>query len=187
MTKESKRVAIPGERLGVEEEYVPGKGVYVENGELYSKAYGEVDVDAQGKRIDVRSSKNVTVPEVGDLVEAVIEGMKEDSARVRIMVIRGKRSLTGDFEGVLHVSQIAKSYVESIFDAVNMNDRILARVVTSWPPFQLSTADDDLGVIYSTCTKCGEELVLRKGGLFCRRDKIFERKKISRSYLLKEA
>lgn len=187
MTKESKRVAVPGERLGVEEEYVPGAGIYVENGELYSNAYGAVDVDTQGKRIGVKSSKTVPVPEVGDLVEAVVEGMKEDSARVRIVVIRGKRPLTGEFEGVLHVSQIAKSYVESIFDAVNLNDRILAKVVTSWPPFQLTTADDELGVIHATCTRCGEELVQRKGGLFCKRDKIFESKKIARSYLLKEA
>jgi exosome complex RNA-binding protein Csl4 len=58
--------------------------------------------------------------------------------------------------------------------------------MTSWAPYQLSTADDDLGVIYATCTRCGEELVFKRGGLFCMRDKFFERKKISRSYLLKE-
>jgi len=42
-------------------------------------------------------------------------------------------------------------------------------------------------VIYSTCTRCGDELIMRRGGLFCRRDKLFERKKVSRSYLIREA
>jgi exosome complex component CSL4 len=113
--------------------------------------------------------------------------LKDDSALVRIVAIRGKKKLNGNFTGVLHVSQVAKSYVNIIHDAVNLGDRVLAKVVTSWPPYQLSTADDDLGVIYSTCTRCGEELVMRRGGLFCRRDKLYERKKVSRSYLIKEA
>jgi exosome complex RNA-binding protein Csl4 len=77
--------------------------------------------------------------------------------------------------------------VNSIHDALNLGDRVLAKVMTSWPPYQLSTADDELGVLYSTCSRCGDELVMRRGGLFCRRDKLFERKKVSRSYLIKEA
>lgn len=186
MTKENEKIATPGDRLGVEEEYVPGTGVYVEDGELYSNTSGAVSIDAQSKKMNIKSEKNVAVPEAGDKVEGIVVGLKEDSANIRIIAIRGKRELTGVFSGVLHVSQLAKSYVNSIFDAINLNDRVLAKVVTSWPPYQLTIADDDLGVIHSRCTRCGEELVLRKGGLFCKRDKIFESKKISRSYLHKE-
>jgi len=187
LTNENKKVAVPGEQLGVEEEYVPGNNVYVEDGQLYSNTYGAVDLDSQNKKIGVVAENKVAIPEVGDIVEGVIIGVKEDSCSVTIVAIKGKKPLSGNFSGVLHVSQVAKSYVNTIFDAVNLNDRILAKVMTSWAPYQLSTADDDLGVIYSTCTRCGEELVFKRGGLFCRRDKLFERKKISRSYLLKEA
>ena len=187
MSKEKSTIAVPGEKLGVEEEYVPGTGVYVEAGELYSNSYGEVKVDAQSKRIDVKAESSVSVPEPGDIIEGIVVSLKEDSAGIKIVAIKGKKQLSGDFSGVLHVSQIAKSYVNSIFDAINMNDRLLAKVITSWPPYQLSTADDDLGVIYSTCVRCGDELVQKKGTLFCTREKVFERKKISREYLLKEA
>ncbi len=187
MTKGKAKVAAPGELLGVEEEYVPGQNVYVEDGKLYSNGYGSVDVDSQTRKIGVTAGKRVAVPEVGDIVEGVvIPPLKEDSALVRIVAIRGKKKLSGNFTGVLHVSQIAKSYVNSIHDAINLGDRVLAKVMTSWTPHQLSTADDDLGVIYSTCPRCGEELIMRRGGLFCRRDKLFERKKVSRSYLIKE-
>ena len=186
MTDDKKKVAVPGERLGVEEEYVPGNNVFVEEGQLYSKAYGALEVDNKSKKMSVSEANRVAVPEVGDIVEGVVVGMKEDSASVTIVAIRGKKPLSGNFSGVLHVSQAAKSYVNSLFDAVNLNDRILAKVLISWSPYQLSTADDELGVIYSTCTRCGTELVFKRGGLFCRRDKLYERKKISRSYLLKE-
>jgi exosome complex component CSL4 len=187
LNKDKISIAVPGEKLGVEEEYVPGTGIYVDGGELYSDSYGEVKIDAQSKKIDIRGVNTVAVPEQGDIVEGIVVGIKEDSANIKIVAIKGKKRLSGDFSGVLHVSQIAKSYVNSIFDAINMNDRILAKVITSWPPYQLSTADDDLGVIHSACIRCGEELIQKKGTLFCPREKVFERKKISRGYLLKEA
>ncbi len=187
MTKDKTKVAAPGELLGVEEEYVPGQNVYVEEGKLYATGSGAVEVDNQTRKIGVTAGKKAAVPEAGDIVEGVVvPPLKDDSALVRIVAIRGKKRLNGNFTGVLHVSQVAKSYVNIIHDAVNLGDRVLAKVATSWPPYQLSTADDDLGVLYSTCTRCGEELVMRRGGLFCRRDKLYERKKVSRSYLIKE-
>jgi len=187
MSKEKKGVAVPGEQLGVEEEYMPGTGVYLEDGKLYSNIFGALDIDTKNRKIGVRTGNRVAIPEVGDIVEGkVISPLKEDSAMIKIIAIRGKKNLSGTFTGILHVSQAAKSYVDTIFDVLNLNDRILAKVITSWTPYQLSTADDDLGVIYATCTRCGDELVLKKGRLFCNRDKTFERKKVSRFYLLKE-
>jgi exosome complex component CSL4 len=187
MSKKDKDVAVPGEQLGVEEEYMPGVGVYLENGKLYSSTLGALDIDTKNRKIGVIVESRVAVPEVGDIVEGEVIGpLKEDSAMIKIIAIRGKKNLTGTFTGILHVSQAAKSYVDTIFDVLNLSDRILAKVITSWSPYQLSTADDDLGVIYATCTRCGNELLLKRGRLFCSRDKTFERKKISRFYLLKE-
>ena len=187
MSKEKKAVAVPGEQLGVEEEYMPGAGVYLEEGRLYSSTVGALDIDTKNRRIGVRARNRVAIPEVGDIVEGVvISPLKEDSAMIKIIAIRGKKNLTGTFTGILHVSQAAKSYVDTIFDVLNLSDRILAKVITSWTPHQLSTADDDLGVIYATCTKCGDELVLKRGRLFCNRDKTFESKKVSRLYVLRE-
>ncbi len=187
MNGERKHVAVPGEELGVEEEFMPGEGIYVEEGKLYSSSLGAIAVDAKSRRVDVSSGIKIAVPEVGDVVEGVVVGpMREDSTVIEILRIRGKRSLKGAFTGILHVSQAAKSYIDTIFDAVGLNDWVLAKVVTGWPPYQLSTADDELGVMYATCPKCGDELVLKRGRLFCNRDKIFERRKISIHYLVKE-
>jgi exosome complex component CSL4 len=187
MSKKDKDIAVPGEQLGVEEEYMPGNSVYLEDGKLYSSVLGTLEIDAKNRKIGVKVENKVAVPEAGDIVEGVvISPLKEDSALIKIIAIKNKKVLSGTFTGILHVSQAAKSYVDTIFDVLNLNDRILAKVITSWAPHQLSTADDDLGVIYATCTKCGNELVLKKGRLFCTRDKIYERKKVSRFYLLKE-
>jgi exosome complex component CSL4 len=187
MNERKTRVAVPGEKLGVEEEFIPGEGVYVEGGGLYSSTLGALIIDANSRKVGVSPYTKLAVPEIGDIVEGVVVGpMREDSTVVEILRIRGKRSLKGVFTGILHVSQAARSYVDTIFDAVGLNDWVLAKVVTDWPPYQLSTADEELGVIYATCPKCGDELILKRGRLFCTRDKTFERRKVSIHYLLKE-
>lgn len=163
-----------------------GSGAYEEDGKIFSCTAGELEVDTKNRSVGVSPRKRVAVPEVGDTVEGIVVGMKEDVALVKIVGIKGKRPLTGDFSAQLHVSQVSKDYTKSIFDAVNLNDRILAKVTTGWAPYQLSTVDDDLGVIYATCTKCGGDLVLKKGRLCCTNDNISEKKKISRLYLLRE-
>ncbi|MBC7120438.1 MAG: exosome complex RNA-binding protein Csl4 [Candidatus Methanosuratus sp.] len=179
------KIVTPGEKLGVIEEYIPGNGTYEEDGKIFSSMAGELDLDAKNRTVSIVSKKTL-IPEIGDVVEGIVVGMKEDVALVKIVGIKGKRPLTGDFSAQLHVSQVSKEYTKSIFDAVNLNDRILAKVTTGWIPYQLSIVDDELGVVYATCTKCGWELVLRKGKLYCTNDNISERKKISSLYLLKE-
>jgi len=182
---EEKKIVVPGNRLGVIEEYIPGEGTYEENGELFSSRVGVPSINSQSRKLTVEGSKRVAVPEVGDYVEGVVVSMKEDAANIRILEIKGKKPLTGVFSGVLHVSQAARGYVESLTDAVSLGDRILAKVLTSWSPYQLTTASDDLGVLYSTCRRCGTELVLRRGRLFCDRDRIVEKRKIARNYAVR--
>ncbi|MDI9644977.1 MAG: exosome complex RNA-binding protein Csl4 [Candidatus Verstraetearchaeota archaeon] len=186
MANIQKKVVSPGDRLGVIEEYMPGSGTYEEDGKIVSSMAGLLELDTKSRTVGVRGGRKAPIPEIGDIVEGVVVSMKEDVALVKIVGIRGKKSLTGDFSAQLHVSQVSKEYTKSIFDAVNLNDRILAKVTTSWSPYQLSTEDENLGVIYSTCSKCGSELVLKKGRLCCDNDKTTEKKKISKDYLVRE-
>lgn len=181
------KIAVPGEQIGVEEEFMPGNGVYIENGRIYSSKLGILMIDGKNRRINVEPRTKLAVPEVGDVVEGIVVGpIREDSTVVEIVRILGKKNLKGTFTGILHISQTTRGRLSTILNAIGLGDWILAKVVTSWPPYQLSILDDDLGIIYSTCPKCGKELVLKRGRLHCDKDKIFIRKKVSSRYLLKE-
>lgn len=181
------KITIPGEQIGVEEEFIPGSGVYVEDGKIYSSRLGFLIIDSKNKKIDVEPKTKLAIPEVGDIVEGIVVGpVREDSTIVEIVRIVGKKNLKGTFTGILHVSQITRGRLSTILNAVGLGDWILAKVMTSWPPYQLSILDEKLGIIYSTCPKCGKELVLKKGRLYCDGDKIFIKKKVSSQYLLRE-
>lgn len=186
MAKSGRDVVMPGDELGVIEEYMPGSGTYEDDGKIKSYSVGALDLDAKNRKVGVKVSRRIAVPEVGDLVEAIVTLTKDDKAVVKIVAIRGKRGLSGDFTGELHISQAAKSYTKSMHDITNVNDRILAKVITGWTPYQLSTADDNLGVIFATCTKCGDNLVLRGDKLVCLTEKVYERRKVSSEYSLRE-
>ncbi|MCX8170325.1 MAG: exosome complex RNA-binding protein Csl4, partial [Candidatus Methanomethyliaceae archaeon] len=151
------KVTIPGDQIGVEEEFMPGSGVYIENGKIYSSKLGLLVIDNKNKKINVEEKTRLAIPEVGDLIEGIVIGpMREDSTVVEIIKILNKKDLRGKFTGILHISQISRGRLSTILSAVSLGDWILAKVITSWPPYQLSTLENDLGIIYSTCPKCGK-------------------------------
>ncbi|MCC6012941.1 MAG: exosome complex RNA-binding protein Csl4 [Candidatus Verstraetearchaeota archaeon] len=181
------RIVVPGEEIGVEEEYIPGKGVYVDKGKIFSLNLGNLIVDEKEKKICVEPISRLIIPERGDIIEGMITGfVKDDFATVEIMRIRNKGDLKRPMSGILHISQISGRTISSIFDLIGIGDWILAKVLTSWPPYQLSIIEKDFGVIYATCPKCGYELILKQGKLYCSKDKIFVKKKISPHYLIRE-
>ena len=51
--RRSGKFVIPGEKLGVIEEFMPGPGTYVHNGTIYSKITGRTLVDVLNKKISV--------------------------------------------------------------------------------------------------------------------------------------
>lgn len=47
------RLVVPGERLGVIEEFIPDAGTFVKDGVIYSKIIGRALVDLMNKRVSV--------------------------------------------------------------------------------------------------------------------------------------
>ncbi|RLE50284.1 MAG: RNA-binding protein [Candidatus Methanomethylicota archaeon] len=182
--KSTKSLAVPGDKLSVIEEYLPGDGTYEENGAVYAKFVGKIEVNGHERRISIKqSSRKVVIPVRDDIVIGQVQALKEDLANIRILSIEGKPRLSGHFSAVLHISQISRGRVKSLDSAIAVGDIIRAKVIADWPPYQLTIADRELGVIYALCLKCGEPLILREGKLYCRKCKQFEERKVSSRYI----
>jgi len=181
--KRSGQFMVPGEKLGVIEEFVPGPGTYTEQGIIYSKIVGHALMDMLNKKVSVYPLANVVnVPRTGSIVVGQVSNMDGKSAALRISKI-GKRDLTGFFIGVLHISEVSPSYVETMFDACRPGDYMRAKVISEKNrTFHLSTADRDLGVIYAFCSACGHILSLRRSRMQCTRCGKFERRKAALDY-----
>ena len=59
-------LVVPGERLGVIEEFIPDSGTYVKDGVIYSKIIGRALMDMLNRRVSVYPlAQGAVVPKVG--------------------------------------------------------------------------------------------------------------------------
>jgi exosome complex component CSL4 len=181
--RESGQFVLPGERLGVIEEFIPDTGTYVMNGVIYSKIVGRALIDFLNKRVSVYPLiYGVRFPKVGSIVLGQVSNVQTENAGVRIFKI-GNKSLSGFFSGVLHVSDVQQTYVKSMFDVCKPGDIIRAKVISEKNQvYHLSTKDKELGVVYAFCSQCGYMLELKRHVMRCARCGKIEKRKIALDY-----
>jgi exosome complex component CSL4 len=181
--RESGQFVIPGNRLGVIEEFMPGLGTYVEHGTIYSKTTGRTLLDMLNKKVSVYPLvRTVSVPRTGSTIVGQVSDVRNKNAGLRILSI-GKRSLSGFFTGILHISDVSPSYIETMYDVCKPGDLMRAKVVSNLNrTYHLSTKDENLGVIYAFCSQCGHLLQLRRGKMQCLECGKVERRKTAKAY-----
>ncbi|HLN89310.1 MAG TPA: exosome complex RNA-binding protein Csl4 [Candidatus Binatia bacterium] len=181
--QKSGHLVLPGERLGVIEEFIPDSGTYVKDGVIFSKIVGRSLLDLQNRRVSVYPvAEGAVVPKVGTAVIGQIGNAQSDNVLVRIFRI-GKKKLTGNFGGILHVSDVSDRYVDQMSDVVKSGDIVRAKVISDKNQiFHLSTNDKGLGILYAFCSRCGTLLGQEGYDLKCPKCGNVERRKIAPDY-----
>jgi exosome complex component CSL4 len=181
--QKSGQFVVPGDRLGVIEEFMPGPGTYVENGTIYSSMTGRALVDVLNKQVSVFSKTRFSgVPKVGSIVTGQVTDVQSKIAVVRIFQV-GKHSLSGFFTGILHVSDVSLRYVETMYEVCKPGDILRAKVVSDKNrTFHLSTKEPNLGVVYAFCSRCGNALTFRKVRMRCLKCGKIEKRKVTQDY-----
>jgi len=179
----SGNLVLPGERLGVIEEFIPDSGTYVKDGVIYSKIVGRALMDLLSKRVSVYPlSSGVPVPKVSAIVVGQVGNAQSDNVLVRIFKIGSKR-LSGVFTGVLHISDVQERYVTSMTDVCKPGDIIRTKVISNKNQVShLSTNDKSLGVMYAFCSRCSNLLESKRHEMQCPKCGNVEKRKIALDY-----
>lgn len=177
------QLVLPGERLGVIEEFIPDAETYVKEGIICSQVFGRVMLNLKDRRISVYPLlRKVIVPKVGSLVLGQVSNVKNENANIRIFKI-GNRSLSGFFTGILHISDVQPKYVESMFDVCKPGDIARAKVISDKNRvYHLSIKDKNLGILYAFCSQCGYMLELKRQTMKCPRCGRIEKRKVTLDY-----
>ena len=177
-------LVVPGERLGVIEEFIPDSGTYVRDGVIYSKIIGRALMDMISRRVSVYPlTKGAVVPKVGVTVIGQIGNAQSDNVLVRILEVGQKKKMSGAFGGILHISDVSDRYIDSMNEVCKPGDIIRAKVISNKNQvFHLSTADKDLGVMYAFCSLCGTLLEQRRQEMHCPKCGNVERRKTTFDY-----
>ncbi len=177
-------LVVPGERLGVIEEFIPDAGTYVKDGVIYSKIIGRALMDMLNRRVSVYPLKEgATVPKVGVTVVGQIGNAQSDNVLVRILQVGGKKKMSGVFGGILHISDVSDRYIDSMNEVCKPGDIIRAKVISEKNQvFHLTTSENNLGVMYAFCSKCGSPLEQRRQDMHCTKCGNIERRKTAFDY-----
>jgi exosome complex component CSL4 len=181
--QKSGHLVMPGERLGVIEEFIPDSGTYVKDGVIFSKIIGRSLVDLQNRRVSVYPViEGAVYPKVGTVVIGQIGNAQSDNVLVKIFRV-GKKKLSGSFGGILHVSDVSDRYVDQMSDVCKPGDIVRAKVISEKNKvFHLSTNDKNLGIMYAFCSRDGTLLNQEGYDLKCPKCGNVERRKISPDY-----
>ena len=176
-------LVVPGERLGVIEEFIPDAGTYVKEGVIYSRVIGRVLIDLVHKKVSVHQlAQGAKVPITGSTVVGQVSNAQSDTAGVLIFEVSDKE-VKGAFVGILHVSDVAMRYVDSMYDICKAGDIVRAKVISEKNrTYHLTTKDKNLGVVYAFCSNCGGLLEPKRQGMHCPKCGRIERRKIASDY-----
>lgn len=182
-SRKSGQFVVPGEPLGVIEEFMAGSGTYVEEGIIHSKTIGRTLLDMLSKEVSIYSlGHTLHIPRTGCTVIGQVSEVQNRMATLHIVNV-GKRQLAGFFTGTLYVSDTGPGFVETMYDACRAGDIVRAKVISEKNRMvHLSTVDENLGVIHAFCSRCGNIVSLSKQRLQCTVCGKIERRKIASDY-----
>lgn len=187
MKTKSGDFVLPGDALGVTEEFVPAEWTFDDEGKIRSLVAGTVSLDQKNKKISIIPKTNSpTVLKNGLVVFGQIAEVRGQRALMRIEGAKDvKRSLVTNFSGGIHISQADKGYVAKLTDEFHIGDLVEAKVtkVIGLDNVDLTTAENELGVIKAMCTNCRSYMKqTSKNELLCPNCGRKERRKISSKY-----
>ena len=174
----------PGDVLASSMEYMPGKGVYEDNGELIAGVCGTVKEDTENMIISIQPSVSVPVEfKEGDKIFGKIQSVRDSMVSVEVLKIKEvKRSIGNYTVGTLHIAKMSKDFVSNIRDLYQVNDLIQATVIKAKPAIELTTSHDDDGVVYAKCDVTHEDLKVVDGKLWSDELRKVVNRKISKQY-----
>lgn len=165
MNHKENEYVFPGEVLCAYEEYIPSDWTYVEDGYVKASIAGKISIDDENKSISIMADNAPYNLHKNDLIIGHITEVKSSKALVTIKKIIGSnRDLVTGYKGYIHISKATNDYIQTLHYLFKIGDIVEAKVanVYSTDYVELTTSDDNLGIIKAMCVNCRKFMKLNK-------------------------
>ncbi|GIL61892.1 hypothetical protein Vafri_16251 [Volvox africanus] len=161
-----------GDRLGASDAYEAGEGVYVRDGFLFAGVVGHQRIETPPPPLEGGGGKPVLhvatrgtqplVPKPGDVVTVKISRVTQTTALALIVCV-GRQALSTEFKGAIRQQDVRATEIDRVilYDCFRPGDIVRAEVLSLGDArsYYLSTAKNDLGVVYARSAAAGAPLV----------------------------
>lgn len=169
--------------MATSEEYIPGEGTYESRGKIYSAAVGHLEFGEDEKTTKVIIINEPALPKTGDIIIGLIKDTGSNMVTVEILQIEGKeRGIATNTYATIHISRISQSYTDNPRREFRRSELIRAKVIQMKPSIQLSTNEQDLGIVKAYCLKCRHPLDKKDSTLYCEKCDRTEHRKFSERF-----
>jgi exosome complex component CSL4 len=151
---------LPGDKLAVSEEFLPGQHTYDDSGLIRALTAGTVVKDAKSMEISVKPAVQPQIIKVDDWITGQVEGSQANSANVMIYFLNGKITHK-EFSGMLTLRGLSGGGRGARRTTpVKMGDIVRCRVFSLVNGIIHLTIDEpDMGVVAALCGNCGRPLL----------------------------
>jgi exosome complex component CSL4 len=150
---------LPGDRLAVSEEFLPGRHTYDAKGLIRALSVGTVQKDVKNMEISVKPAVEPELIKVDDWVTGQVESAQSNSANVHIYFHNGKPTHK-DFSGMLSLRGLSGGGRGARRTTpVKSGDIVRCRVFSLVNGIiHLSIDEPEMGVVAALCGNCGKPL-----------------------------
>ncbi len=172
----SKNMAFPGEKIAYIEEYESGYNTFDDGNMVIAATVGEKDMDNKTRIASVKHPKMLSIPKVGDTIIGTVAAVLSSMIAVSIDYINGKPT-TSKVECVCSTRNIRRKNIALSGDIValkiknHLNGTIHAGM-----------DEQQLGVIFTKCRKCGKKVVPMRDAIKCTECSWIDERKLSSDF-----
>ena len=153
---------IPGEKIALIEEYLPGKNTFEDDDSIRATAIGDIHLDTNERLASINRQKKITVPNVGDIVIGVVEANLPSMIAIMIKYVNGEK-VNSDLECVCVTRHIRKKNIALAQDVVKVE--IISHINGT---IHASIDSQELGVLFTKCRKCFGTVVKMRDAVKCK-------------------
>lgn len=170
---------IPGELVGVIEEFSPSSNVYRESYNIRSKVLGDMKLDQDTRAVTVIPKAAIKgIPKVGNEVVGIVEQSQSGLVMIRIREINGK-SVLSQFIGliILRAQQLDRDRGRIV---IKLGDVVRAKVISLLNNvIHLSINGEHYGVLQTVCSSCGGQVQQIGRRILCTQCKMVDDRKLT--------
>ena len=181
MSSSFEKLVLPGDNVGVAEEYVPGRNVTEVDGKLVALVQGEVVKNDQRLSISIEGSKRKLRFFNGDTVYGQVTKSDQKQILISVAGVQKGNSLVNCMEeGYIRLGGGRRDEVHQ--PPVRIGDLIRGKVIRVGQNLELTLNGSNLGVLKSRCSRCRTVLKAQLPDLYCENCQRTENRKIAPDY-----
>ncbi len=164
----------PGEKIGTEEEFQPGKNTYSENGVIYASTFGSIKASEGSVSVQPGTARDLNIIDKGMTVLGTVTDDMKSVIFVEISPLSlGKKTYLALKDGKILPPRppmgasrspmgrrgTDNKFYEAKEKMCGVGDTVIAKVLfNDKDSYTLGILGEPFGVVYAKCSKCGEEM-----------------------------